>query len=141
MKLRKIITGILICLSFSSLSLDKTDIILTIANHPDIQYKDIAIAQFLLETGNNKSKLAKHNNIFGIKYNKNFANGKIGSYATYRSIDDCIDHFVFIQKYFQGKYKIVTKKDYIWFLKRKYAKSSSYTRRVTKIARKYKQFQ
>ena len=138
MKLRKFITGILLCLSFSALSISKKEIISLIANHPEIKYKDIAIAQFILETGNNKSRLARNNNIFGIKYNRRFASGKVGSYAKYRSIDDCIDHYVFIQKYFTKKYNIVTKKDYIWFLKKKYARSRSYTRKIVLIAKKYK---
>ncbi len=116
----------------------KNEIIKIIGLHPDIKYKDIAIAQFILETGNNKSKLAKHNNIFGIKYNKNFASGKIGSYATYKSIQDCINHYIFIQNYFTKKYSILNKKEYLWFLKKKYARSSSYAKRVNKIAQQYK---
>lgn len=138
MKVLTLVTSILLCLSFSALSIGKAEIIKIIADHPEIKYKDIAIAQFILETGNNKSKLARHNNIFGIKYNKNFANGKIGSYATYRSIHDCISHYIFIQKYFSKKYNILSKKDYLWFLKKKYARSSSYTKRVVRIASKYK---
>lgn len=138
MKALILITSILLCLSFTALSVGKAEIIKIIAGHPEIKYKDLAIAQFILETGNNKSKLAKHNNIFGIKYNRKFANGKIGSYATYRSIHDCISHYIFIQNYFSKKYNILTKKDYLWFLKKKYARSSSYTKRVVKIASKYK---
>lgn len=138
MKALILITSILLCLSLTALSIGKAEIIKIISNHPEIKYKDLTIAQFILETGNNKSKLAKHNNIFGIKYNRKFANGKIGSYATYRSIHDCISHYIFIQNYFSKKYNILTKKDYLWFLKNKYATSTSYTKRVVKIASKYK---
>lgn len=119
----------------------KNEIIEAIGSHPEIKYKDLAIAQFILETGNNKSKLAKHNNIFGIKYNRNFAKGRIGSYATYKSIYDCINHYIFIQNYFTKKYGILTKKEYLWFLKKKYARSSSYVKRVNKIAKQYKGYQ
>jgi len=138
MKVITLFTSILICLSFTALSIGKDEIIKIILEHPEIKYKDITIAQFILETGNNKSKLAKHNNIFGIKYNRKFANGKIGSYATYKSIEDCISHYIFIQNYFSKKYKILSKKDYLWFLKKKYARSTSYTKQVVKIASKYK---
>jgi flagellum-specific peptidoglycan hydrolase FlgJ len=138
MKVITLFTSILICLSFTALSIGKAEIIRIILKHPGIKYKDITIAQFILETGNNKSKLAKHNNIFGIKYNRKFANGKIGSYATYKSIHDCISHYIFIQNYFSKKYNVLNKKDYLWFLKKKYATSTSYTKRVVKIASKYK---
>lgn len=138
MKVITLVTSILLCLSFTAFSIGKDEIIRIILEHPGIKYKDITIAQFILETGNNKSKLAKHNNIFGIKYNRKFANGKIGSYATYKSIHDCISHYIFIQNYFSKKYNILNKKDYLWFLKKKYATSTSYTKRVVKIASKYK---
>jgi len=138
MKVITLFTSMFLCLSYTALSIGKAEIIKIIADNPEIKYKDITIAQFILETGHNRSRLARHNNIFGIKYNRKFANGKIGSYATYRSIDDCILHYIFIQNYFSKKYKILSKKDYLWFLKKKYARSTSYTNRVVKIASKYK---
>jgi flagellum-specific peptidoglycan hydrolase FlgJ len=138
MKTLILITSMFLCLSYPALSIGKAEIIKIIADNPEIKYKDITIAQFILETGHNRSRLARHNNIFGIKYNRKFANGKIGSYATYRSINDCILHYIFIQNYFSNKYNILTKKDYIWFLKKKYATSKFYAKRVSRIALKYK---
>jgi len=105
-----------------------------------IKYPDVAMAQVMIESGSLTSKLCKkNNNLAGMtvpSIRETTAINKTG-FAKYASWLQSIIDYKMYQDYIFSKHKITSKKQYIAFLHKHYAKSPTYKAAVTKLAKYY----
>jgi hypothetical protein len=103
----------------------------------DIQFKDVVFAQIMLESGDLNSRLFKrNNNMLGMKQpskRETTSLGKTNGYATYGDWYSCLEDYVLYQKSILSK-KHLTKKQYIAYISKHYAKDPEYKHKIeTKI--------
>jgi uncharacterized FlgJ-related protein len=109
-------------------------------NFPSIIYKDIAYAQFVLETGHFKSRRFKEdNNLGGIKFKgAKLAIGHRGEYAIYANLEDCMQEYARIQARLINITNTLSRKDYFNKVLPKYAVDKNYPRLIRKLCKLYK---
>lgn len=99
----------------------------------DIQHPDIVYAQIIIESANLNSKLYKtNNNIIGMKHPKRrltTSEGSKNGYAYYKDWYSCLEDYAIYQQYVL-KDKIVSRSQYLYFLKKNYAKDPKYKQKL-----------
>lgn len=109
-------------------------------NKSDIQYKDIVLAQSILETGHYTSEIFKHgNNLIGMKLAKKrptTATGTYKGYATYSSWYQSLEDYNLWQKNFSHKFK--TREQFLAFLNLRYSQDGSYAKKLLSVLKKHK---
>jgi uncharacterized FlgJ-related protein len=105
-----------------------------------IKYPEVVMSQVMLESNSLKSKLCKNNNnLSGMTVpskRETTAKNKKG-YAKYTSWLESIIDYKLYQDYILSKHKITSRKQYIAFLHKNYAKSPHYKVTITKMAKYY----
>ena len=105
----------------------------------DVKYADVVYAQIMLESGDLKSKLVlMNNNLLGMRHPKKRQTTSTKSthgYATYTDWYACLEDYVLYQQNVL-KSKNLSKKQYIAYLARTYAKDPQYK---VKLIKKIKQ--
>lgn len=106
----------------------------------NIKYPEVVLSQIMIESGNLTSKLCKrNNNILGMTVatkRETTALNESG-YAKYKSWFDCIVDYKFYQDLVFSKHKTMTKKQYIAYLHKNYAKSPTYKTKLTQMSKIY----
>ena len=100
-----------------------------------LQYKEIAICIYRLETGNGTSKLyRKYNNMFGFKVNsRKLHNGKTKSnYAKYESRSASLMDYYLFEKQLIKRFGIKNQREYIRVISKRYARNPSYGKLLRK---------
>ena len=106
----------------------------------DIKYPEVVISQIMIETGYLTSKLCKrNNNLLGMMVPSKRETTAIneGGYAKYTTWIDCILDYKLYQDYILSRHQITSRKQYIAFLHKNYAKSPTYKTRVTQLSELY----
>ena len=106
----------------------------------NIKYPEVVMSQIMIESAYLKSKLTKrNNNILGMtvatKRQTTAVNKK--GFAKYLNWIDCIYDYKLYQDYILSKNSIISKKQYISFLHRTYAKAPNYKSRLTELSKTY----
>ena len=106
----------------------------------DIKYPEVVMSQIMLESNNLKSRLCIiNNNLLGMTVpskRKTTAINKKG-YAKYRNwIESLIDYKLY-QESVLATHNLDTKKKYIAFLNKNYAKSKDYKKIITAMTKNY----
>ena len=106
----------------------------------NVKYPEVVLSQIMIETGYLTSKLCKvNNNLLGMmvpsKRETTAINNK--GFAKYTNWIDCILDYKLYQDYILSRNKIDTKKEYIAFLHKNYAKSPNYKKRLTELSKDY----
>ena len=98
-----------------------------------IKYKDVVLAQIMLESGDLRSKLTiLNNNLLGMKHPKKRETTSTGStrgYATYSDWYACLEDYCLYQKQILSK-KNLTKSQYINYIAKHYAKDPHYKTKI-----------
>lgn len=109
-------------------------------NNSDIKYKDLFLAQSILETGHYTSEIFKQgNNLIGMKLpgkRKTTAIGTYKGYAKYSNWIHSLEDYNLWQKYFSHKFK--TREQFLAFLDQRYSQDGSYARKLNSILKKNK---
>jgi uncharacterized FlgJ-related protein len=105
--------------------------------HPSIVYKDIAYAQFIVETGHFTSRrFMKDNNIAGIKYKgARLAMGKRRAYAIYASWTTSIEEYARIQARLIKLTNTKTREEYFRKVLPKYAIDKKYPQLIRALCK------
>ena len=106
----------------------------------NVKYPEVVLSQIMIETGYLTSKLCKvNNNLLGMMVPSKRETTAINSkgFAKYPNWIDCILDYKLYQDYILSRNKIGTKKEYIAFLHRNYAKSPNYKKRLTELSKDY----
>lgn len=145
--MRKFLFIILLCLVTISVSSENLtqlpfseENLISELNRTEILYKDIFLAQSILETGHYTSEVFKHgNNLVGMKKagkRETTAIGTYKGYAKYSSWSESLKDYNLWQKYFSHKFK--SREQFLAFLDRHYSKDGSYAKRLLSILKKNK---
>lgn len=105
-----------------------------------VKYPDVVISQINLESSHLKSKLCKsNNNLLGmtVPYKRNTTATNSKGFAKYNNWIECIIDYKLYQDYILSKNNLDTKKKYIAYLHKNYAKSSSYKTNLTNLSIEY----
>lgn len=109
-------------------------------NRSEILYKDVFLAQSILETGHYTSEVFKHgNNLMGMKKagkRESTAIGTYKGYAKYASWTESLKDYNLWQKYFSHKFK--TKEQFLAFLNTRYSQDGSYAKKLLLVLKKNK---
>jgi hypothetical protein len=145
--------GLSIILSYNGVKIDnnpeKKDVIDSVLSENNvytmlllynIKYPEVVMSQIMIESAYLKSKLTKrNNNILGMtvatKRQTTAVNKK--GFAKYLNWIDCIYDYKLYQDYILSKNSIISKKQYISFLHRTYAKAPNYKSRLTELSKVY----
>jgi uncharacterized FlgJ-related protein len=106
----------------------------------NIKYPEVVLSQIMIETGYLNSRLCKiNNNLLGMMVPSKRETTAINQrgFAKYLNWFDCILDYKLYQDYIFSRNNIQTKKQYIAFLHRNYAKSPSYKKRLTELSKDY----
>jgi uncharacterized FlgJ-related protein len=105
-----------------------------------IKYPEIVMSQIMLESSNLTSRLClKNNNLLGMTVpskRSTLALNKSG-YAKYKSWFESVLDYKLYQDYILSKNNLDTKKKYIAFLNRNYAKDKRYKNTITSMSKEY----
>lgn len=106
----------------------------------NVRYPEVVLSQIMIETGYLKSRLCKiNNNLLGMMVPSKRETTAINQkgFAKYTTWIDCILDYKLYQDYIFSRNNIQTKKQYIAFLHRSYAKSANYKKRLTELSKDY----
>ena len=120
-------------------SLNEANIYLALLMN-NVKYPEVVISQIMIETGWLTSRLCKaNNNLLGMMVPSKRETTAINEkgFAKYTSWIDCIMDYKMYQDYILSKNHITTKKQYIAFLHKNYAKSPTYKTRLTQLSKTY----
>lgn len=105
-----------------------------------IKYPEVVMSQIMLESSNLTSRLCiKNNNLLGMTVaskRETTAINKAG-YAKYRTWIESILDYKLYQDYILSKHNLNTRKKYIAFLHKNYAKDKNYSNTLTAMSKEY----
>ena len=106
----------------------------------NIKYPEVVISQIMIETGWLTSRLCKvNNNLLGMTVPSKRETTAINEkgFAKYTSWIECILDYKMYQDYIFSRNHITSKKQYIAYLHKNYAKSPTYKKRITELSKTY----
>jgi hypothetical protein len=105
----------------------------------DIKYPEIVMSQIKLESSLTSNLCKNNNNLLGmtVPYKRNTTAINTKGFAKYKNWIECIIDYKLYQNYIFSKNNLDTKKKYIAYLHRNYAKSSNYKTQITNLSKKY----